>query len=99
ELARCHGLYVVAHSLRLDYSTLKKTHVNGSAECSVRRRRKRQPTFIELIGAAGERMDEYVIEFRIRPRRQAVDPLRIHCKTATRRTGRHCCTAWRRVER
>ena len=28
ELARCHGLYVVARSLKLDYGTLKK-HVMG----------------------------------------------------------------------
>jgi hypothetical protein len=31
ELARCHGLYVVARSLKLDYSTLKK-HLTGSTE-------------------------------------------------------------------
>ena len=30
ELARQHGIYTVAHSLRLDYTTLKK-HVNGSS--------------------------------------------------------------------
>ncbi len=62
ELARCHGIYVVAHSLGLDYSTLKK-HLSGSPAPSRPRRRKTQPRFVELIGGARERVDEYVIEF------------------------------------
>ena len=41
---------MVAHSLRLDYSTLKE-HVNGSTEGSARQRKKTQPRFVELIGA------------------------------------------------
>jgi hypothetical protein len=94
ELARCHGIYVVAHLLRLDYSTLKK-RVNGSAECSVRRRKKTQPRFVELIGAAGERMDEYVIEFE--SARGA--KLRIHCKTPTPPDWAALLRAWRRAER
>src|ERR1700738_4955729 len=86
ELARCHGLYVVAHSLRLDYSTLKK-HVSGSPAPSRPRRKKTQPRFVELIGGACERVDEYVIEFE-----SARGPkLRIHCKTVTPPDGRRCC--------
>src|SRR5436189_6341235 len=46
ELARCHGRYVVARSLRLDYCTLKK-HVTGSPETSSRRRQKPEPQFVE----------------------------------------------------
>jgi len=46
ELARCHGIYVVARSLRLDYCTLKK-HVAGSPETSSRRRKKPEPKFVE----------------------------------------------------
>jgi hypothetical protein len=63
ELARQHGIYPVAHSLRLDYSTLKK-HVNGSsAACRPRRKKSAAAKFVELIGTAQERVDEYVIEF------------------------------------
>ena len=85
---------VVAPSLRLDYCKLKK-HVNGSAECSVRRRKKRQPRFVELIGAASERVDEYVIEFE--SARGA--KLRIHCKTPTPPDWAVLLRAWRRSER
>jgi len=94
ELARFHGIYVVAHSLRLDYSTLKK-HVSGSGESSARRRKKAQPKFIELIGTARASVDEYVIEFE-----SARGPkLRIHCKTATPPDWAALLRAWRRVER
>ncbi len=93
DLARCHGIYVVAHSLRLDYSTLKK-HVNGSTEGSARQRKKTQPRFVELIGAR-DRVDEYVIEFE-----SARDPkLRIHCKTNTPPDWAALLHAWRRAER
>jgi len=94
ELARCHGIYVVAHSLRLDYSTLKK-HVSGSAKPGRPWRRKSPPKFIELIGTARDRVDEYVIEFE-----SARGPkLRIHCKTASPPDWAALLQAWRRVER
>ena len=93
ELARCHGVYVVAHSLRLDYCTLKK-HVSGSPESS-RPRQKSQPKFVELIGAARERVDEYVIDFESARGRK----LRIHCKTNTPPDWPALLRAWRRVER
>lgn len=76
ELARCHGVYVVARSLKLDYSTLKK-HLNGSPKSASRRRRKDAPKFVELIGATRQTVDEYVIEFESARGRK----LRIHCKT------------------
>jgi hypothetical protein len=94
ELARCHGIYVVARSLRLDYSTLKK-HVNGSAVAGRPRRRKSPAKFVELIGTARDRVDEYVIEFE-----SARGPkLRIHCKTATPPDWGGLLQAWRRAER
>lgn len=93
ELARCHGIYVVAHSLRLDYSTLKK-HVNGSPAPSRPRRKKTQPRFVELIGAR-DRVDEYVIEFE-----SARGPkLRIHCKSNSPPDWAALLHAWRRAER
>jgi hypothetical protein len=95
ELAEEHGIYLVARSLRLDYSTLKK-HVNGSSAPSRSRRKKAAATnFVELIGAAHERVDEYVIEFE-----STYGPkLRICYKTATPPNWAALLDAWRRVER
>jgi hypothetical protein len=93
ELARCHGIYVVARSLRLDYCTLKK-HVTGSPETSSRRRKKPEPKFVELIGAASDRVDEYLIEFESARGRK----LRIHCKSNTPPDWPALLRAWRRVE-
>jgi hypothetical protein len=94
ELARCHGVYVVAHSLGLDYSKLKK-HVNGSPAGCQPRRKKAQPKFVELIGAARASVDGYVIEIE-----SARGPkLRIHCKTATPPDWAALLRAWRSVAR
>ena len=93
NLARCHGLYVVARSLKLDYCTLKK-HLSGSAECRDTRK-KAQPKFLELIGATGHRVDEYLIEFES----ARGGKLRIHCKTNTPPDWAALLRAWRRVER
>ena len=69
-LAKEHGLYPVAHALRLDYMELKK-RLGGSAR---RRRRATPPRFVELIAP---RLDEYVIEFESAPpaRRQDAHPV------------------------
>lgn len=88
-LARCHGLYVVARSLKLDYSTLKK-HLSGSAE-SRGTRKKAEPKFIELIGATPPSVDEYLIEFESARGRK----LRIHCKTNTPPDWPVLLGAWR----
>jgi len=91
DLARCHGLYVVAHSLRLDYTRLKK-HVSGS---SAHRRKSTLPRFVELMGAARAQVDEYVIEFE-----SARGPkMRIHWKATTPLDWAALLRAWRRVER
>ena len=92
ELARCHGLYVVARSLKLDYCTLKNK-VNGSPE-SGRRRKKAQPKFVELIGATRHSVDEYLIEFESARGRK----LRIHCKTNTPPDWTALLRAWRRAD-
>jgi hypothetical protein len=94
ELAQYHGIYVVAHSLRLDYSTLKK-HVNGSSAPSRPRRKKTAPKFLELIGTARASVDEYVIEFES----TRGPKLRIQCKTATPPDWAALLHAWRRAER
>ena len=90
ELARCHGLYVAARSLKLDYCTLKK-HLNGSPESATRLRRKGQPKFLELIGATRQTVDEYLIEFESARGRK----LRIHCKTNTPPDWPVLLRAWR----
>lgn len=91
ELARCHGLYLVARSLKLDYCTLKK-HVNSPE--SGRRWKKAQPKFVELIGATRHGVDEYLIEFESARGRK----LRIHCKTDTPPDWTALLRAWRRAE-
>ena len=93
ELARGHGIYVVAHSLRLDYSTLKK-HLSGSPAPSRPRRRKTQPRFVELIGGARERVDEYVIEFE-----SGGSKMRIQWKTVVPPDWANLLRAWRDAER
>jgi hypothetical protein len=93
EQARQHGIYIVAHSLRLDYTTLKK-HVNGSAATHRQRRKNAAAAkFVELIGTAA-RVDEYVIEFES----DQGPKLRVHCKTATPPDWAALLEAWRRGE-
>ena len=94
ELARRNGIYVVARSLRLDYCTLKK-HLNGSGAVPRRSRKKSQARFLELIGAARETTDEYVMEFEsVRGPK-----LRIQCKTNKPPDWPVLLRAWRRMER
>ena len=90
ELARCHGVYVVARSLKLDYSTLKR-HLNGSARSASRLRKKGPPKFVELIGATRQTVDEYLIEFESARGRK----LRIHCKSKTPPDWPVLLRAWR----
>jgi hypothetical protein len=59
ELARQHGLYGVAHPLRLDYMGLKK-RLGG---VPILRLKAATPDFVELIAPPPARMEECVIEF------------------------------------
>jgi hypothetical protein len=59
ELARQHGVYAVAHPLRLDYTGLKK-RLGGSPG---RRRKLAKPAFVELVAPHLGKLDECVIEF------------------------------------
>ena len=57
ELARQHGVYSVAHPLRLDYTRLKKWLGEVSSfKAAV-------PAFVELIASHPATMSECVIEF------------------------------------
>ena len=94
ELARRLGIYVVARSLRLDYSTLKR-RVNGLDAVPARGPKKPQARFLELIGAARDSTDEYVMEFEsVRGPK-----LRIQCKTNRPPDWPVLLRAWRRMER
>ena len=93
DLARCHGLYVVARSLKLDYCKLKK-HVSGPESATRVHNNKAQPKFMELIGATRETRDEYVIEFECARGRK----LRIHYKTNAPPDWPTLLRAWGRAE-
>src|SRR5208283_296867 len=58
ELARQHGVYPVAHSLRLDYTRLKK-RLGGSPTF---RRKAAKPAFVELVAPSRSPLEECVIE-------------------------------------
>src|SRR6202521_4304649 len=59
ELARQHGVYSVAHPLRLDYMGLKK-RLGGAPSL---RRKATKPAFVELIAPHPATLEECVIEF------------------------------------
>src|SRR5436305_14489583 len=59
ELARQHGVYPVAHPLRLDYTGLKK-RLGGTPAV---RRRATKPAFLELVAPPRAPFEEYMIEF------------------------------------
>jgi hypothetical protein len=59
ELARQHGIYPVAHPLRLDYMGLKK-RLGG---VPIVRRKATKPAFVELMTPPATPPEECVIEF------------------------------------
>jgi len=58
-LARQHGVYPVAHPLRLDYTRLKK-RLGGAPAL---RRKANKPAFVELVAPSPTQLEECVIEF------------------------------------
>ena len=59
ELARRHGIYAVAHPLRLDYTRLKQ-RLGG---IPIRPRKQKKPAFVELTADAAAAVPECIIEF------------------------------------
>lgn len=59
ELAREHGLYSVAHPLRLDYTQLKK-RLEGAVDTP---KQASAPAFVELIASHPAAVSECLIEF------------------------------------
>ena len=91
ELARQHGVYSVAHPLRLDYVGLKKRldGVRGSEKKAAK------PAFVELIANHPATMAECVIEFESR----IGSKLRIQWKGSAAPDWASLLRAWREAER
>ena len=91
ELARLHGVYAVAHPLRLDYTRLKQ-RLGGDP---VRRQNSPKPAFLELISPTTAPPEECVVEFES----PTGSKMRIHWKTTTVPDWSGLLRAWRDAER
>jgi hypothetical protein len=91
ELARQHGVYAVAHPLRLDYTGLKKRldGVPGSLKKAAK------PAFVELIADPPATMADCVIEFES----SVGSKMRIHWTASTATDWISLFRAWRESER
>ena len=90
ELARQHGIYPVAHPLRLDYTGLKK-RLGG---VPTRRRKATKPAFVELIAPHATPSEECVIEFESPSGRK----MRIQWKASAPPDWVSLLRAWREME-
>jgi hypothetical protein len=92
ELARQHGIYAVAHPLRLDYTRLKQ-RLNGISSPS-RKPKADKPEFVELIGSGAAALSECVIEF------ESPDggKMRVHWKAAVPPDWASLLRAWRETQ-
>src|SRR5690348_881162 len=90
ELARQHGVYSVAHPLRLDYVRLKK-RLGGVPRL---RRKANRPAFVELIAPHPART-ECVIEFES----SSGGKMRIQWRAAAPPDWASLLRAWREVQR
>lgn len=90
ELARQHGVYAVAHPLRLDYTRLKQ-RLGGSSN---RHRRTKKPAFVEVIAPRPTKVHEFVIEIESLHGAK----MRIQWRTPTPPDWTALLRAWRAVE-
>jgi hypothetical protein len=90
ELARQHGVYPVAHPLRLDYTRLKQ-RLGGSPTL---RRKATKPAFVELVAPARAQLEECVIEFES----PGGSKMRIQWKAAAPPDSSTLLQAWRETE-
>jgi hypothetical protein len=91
ELARQHGVYSVAHPLRLDYMGLKK-RLGGAPSL---RRKATKPAFVELVAPVARQPEECVIEFES----SVGSKMRIQWKTTAQPDWTRLLRAWRDGER
>lgn len=90
ELARQHGVYPVAHPLRLDYMGLKK-RLNGVPAV---RRKAAKPAFVELVAPQSAMLEECIIEFES----SSGGKMRIQWKAAAPPDWASLLRAWRETE-
>ena len=90
ELARQHGIYPVAHPLRLDYMGLKK-RLGGSHRP---RPKATKPEFVELVARHPAALDECVIEFEC----SRGGKMRIQWRAASPPDWASLLRAWREAE-
>jgi hypothetical protein len=91
ELAREHGLYAVAHPLRLDYTQLKK-RLDGVVAAP---KKASSPAFVELIATHPAVVSECVIEFES----SLGGKMRIQWKGSAGPDWASLLRAWREAER
>ncbi len=91
ELARQHGLYLVAHPLRLDYMQLKK-RLDGVVKAT---RKAASPAFAELISSHSAMVSECVVEFES----PMGGKMRIQWKGSSTPDWASLLRAWREAER
>ena len=91
ELAQQHGVYSVAHPLRLDYMGLKKRLTAASSLP----RKTSKPAFVELIAPHPATREECVIEVES----SGGSKMRIQWKTTAPPDWTSLLRAWRDVER
>jgi len=91
ELARQHGVYHVAHPLRLDYTRLKK-RLGGIQS---RRRKAHKPAFVELVAPRSAVLEDCVIEFES----PSGGKMRIQWKSPVPPDWANLLRAWRDAER
>jgi hypothetical protein len=91
ELARQHGVYSVAHPLRLDYVGLKR-RLDGVPDC---KKKAAKPVFVELIADHSATMADCVIEFES----SVGSKMRIQWKASTAPDWISLFRAWRESER
>jgi hypothetical protein len=90
ELARQHGIYPVAHPLRLDYMGLKRRLSGIPAP----RHRASKPTFVELTAPPAASLPEYAIDFEC----PSGHKMRIQCKAPATLDWVSLLRAWREME-
>jgi hypothetical protein len=90
ELARQHGIYSVAHPLRLDYTRLKE-RLGGIATL---RRKATKPAFVELTAPDATSQHECAIDFECPSGRK----MRIQWKASVPPDWLSLLRAWREME-
>jgi len=91
ELARQHGVYSVAHPLRLDYMRLKQ-RLGGPP---TRHKKAPKPSFVELVAPHSAALEGCVIEFES----SGGGKMRIQWKAAAPPDWASLLRAWREAER